>query len=272
MNAITFGPLMLSVDRLVALAGIVVFLVVTALAARKTSANVTRWSSNGLVAGIVVARLAHVLIHWESFAHDPFRAFAVWQGGFFWPAGVLAALALLFLQVKELGGRLAGLAGVAAGLFFWLSASLLTSGVDPVPLPANPLRTLAGHTVALPDLAGGPMVINLWATWCPPCRREMPMMAEIAETTDGVTFVFANQGEAAPHIRTYLSQEQLLLPNVLMDGLGELGRAYRAPGLPATLFINADGTLADIHLGEISREALLAKVHSLSPGNVALGE
>ena len=72
-----------------------------------------------------------------------------------------------------------------------------------------------------------------------------------------MTFVFANQGEDAPRIRRYLSQEGLLLPNVLMDGLGELGRHYRAPGLPATLFVGADGRLVDIHMGEISREELI---------------
>ena len=160
-------------------------------------------------------------------------------------------------------GRIAGLAGVAVGLFIWNAASLLTSGVDPVPLPGNPLRTLGGESVALPELAGRPMVINLWATWCPPCRREMPMMAEVAASIPDVTFVFANQGEDASRIRRYLSQEGLLLPNVLMDGLGELGRHYRAPGLPATMFVDADGRLFDMHLGEISREAMLQTIENL---------
>ena len=263
MNAITIGPLMLSVDRLVALAGILAFLVVTTIAARRAGASVAPWSTTGLVVGIIAARIAHVVINWSKFAEDPLRAVAFWQGGFFWLAGVLAALILLLVQVRDMRGRIAGLAGVAVGLFVWNAASLLTSGVDPVPLPGNPLQTLGGESVALPELAGKPMVINLWATWCPPCRREMPMMAEVAAANSNVTFVFANQGEDAPRIRRYLSQAGLLLPNVLMDGLGGLGRHYKAPGLPATLFVGANGRLVEIHLGEISREMLVQTIENL---------
>lgn len=248
---------MLSVDRLVAIGGIFAFIAVTSIAARKAGPGVARWSTTGLVVGIIAARIAHVVLHWSTFSEDLWRVVAVWQGGFFWPAGILAALILLLVQVRDMRGRLAGLAAVAVGLFVWNAASLLTSGVDPVPLPGNPLQTLGGETVALAELGGQPMVINLWATWCPPCRREMPMMAEVAAFTSDVTFVFANQGEDVPRIRRYLSQEGLLLPNVLIDGLGELGRHYKAPGLPATIFVGADGRLFDIHLGEISRELLV---------------
>lgn len=256
MNAVTIGPFMLSVDRLVALAGILAFIAVTSVAARKAGPGVARWSTTGLVVGIIAARVAHVILNWSTFSEDLWRVVAFWQGGFFLPAGVLAALIFLLVQAKDMRGRIAGFAGVAVGLFVWNAASLLTSGVDPVPLPGNRLQTLGGESVALPELAGKPMVINLWATWCPPCRREMPMMAEVAASTPDVTFVFVNQGEDAPRVRRYLSQEGLLLPHVLTDGLGELGRHYKAPGLPATLFVDEDGRLVDIHLGEISREHL----------------
>jgi thiol-disulfide isomerase/thioredoxin len=264
MNAITIGPLMLSVDRVIAFTGIFAFIAVTSLAARKAGPDVARWSMTGLVIGIVAARIGHVVMNWSTFADEPWRAVAVWQGGFLWPAGVLAALGLLLFQVRDMRGRFAGLAGVVIGLFVWNAASLLTSGVDPKPLPRNALQTLSGRTIALPELAGQPMVINLWATWCPPCRREMPMMADVAALTKDVTFVFANQGEDAPRIRQYLSQEGLLLPNVLMDGLSELGRHYQAPGLPATLFIGVDGRLVDMHLGEISREVLVHTIEELN--------
>lgn len=260
MNAITIGPFMLSIDRLVALVGIFAFIVVTSVVSRNASPAVARWSTTGLIVGIIAARIAHVVLNWSTFAEDPWRAVAVWQGGFYWPAGVFAATVLLLVEVRDTRGRFAGLAGVAVGLFVWNAASALTSGVDPVPLPGSPLQTLGGVAVSLPELAGKPMVINLWATWCPPCRREMPMMAEVAASSRDVTFVFVNQGEDLFRIHRYLSREGLLLPNVLMDGLGELGGHYGAPGLPATLFVGADGRLVDIHVGEISREALLQEV------------
>lgn len=263
MNAFSIGPLILAADRASAVAGIVVFLVVTALVARRMGDGIARWSSFALLLGVLAARAAHVAIHWESFAEEPGRIVAVWQGGFWWPAGVAAACLLLFYQVREAHARLAGLASLAAGVFVWHVATSLTTGVEAVPFPEERLAALAGEEIGLADFGGKPMVVNLWASWCPPCRREMPMMAEVAASANDVTFVFANQGEDAPRIRTYLSQEGLLMPNVLMDGLGELGLHYKAPGLPATLFVGTDGRLVDIHLGEISREAMLHTIQDL---------
>lgn len=117
MNAITIGPLMLSVDRLVAVAGILAFIAVTSVAARKAGPGVARWSTTGLVVGIIAARIAHVALNWRTFSEDPWRVVAIWQGGFFWPAGVLAALILLLVQVRDMRGRISGLAGVVVGLF-----------------------------------------------------------------------------------------------------------------------------------------------------------
>lgn len=264
MNAINIGPLMLSTDRVSALIGIAVFLAVTAILARRMGEPIGRWSTLAFFAGVAAARLGHVAINWETFAPEPWRIVAFWQGGFHWPSGVIVAIALLFLLVRPASQRVAGIASLAAGLFVWHSATLLTSGVEPIDLPQQPLHTLAHEPVQLGALGGRPMVVNLWATWCPPCRREMPMMADVAAATSNVTFVFANQGEDAPRIRSYLAREGLLLPNVLLDGLGQLGRHYGAMGLPATLFIDADGTLIDMHLGEISREAFLAKIGALA--------
>ncbi|NMG37803.1 redoxin family protein [Chelativorans sp. ZYF759] len=263
MNAINIGPLMLSTDRVSALIGIAVFLAVTAIIARRMGEPLGRWSTHAFLAGVVAARLGHVAINWETFAPEPWRIVAIWQGGFHWQTGVIVAIMLLFFLVRPAGQRVAGIASLAAGLFVWHSATLLTSGVEPIELPQHPLHTLAHEPVQLAALGGQPMVVNLWATWCPPCRREMPMMADVAAATSDVTFVFANQGEDAPRIRSYLGGEQLFLPNVLMDGLGELGRHYGARGLPATLFIDTEGTLVDMHLGEISREAFVEKIGAL---------
>ncbi|MFN4271287.1 MAG: prolipoprotein diacylglyceryl transferase family protein [Aliihoeflea sp.] len=264
MNAIALGPLMLSTDRVAALVGIAAFLILTAFLARRLGEPIGRWSTLAFILGVVAARLGHVAINWETFAPEPLRALAMWQGGFHWPTGLAAAVLLLFLQMRPSGQRVAGLASLALGFFVWHTATLLTSGVEPIELPQHPLHTLANDPVQLASFAGEPMVINLWATWCPPCRREMPMMADVAAETSGVTFVFANQGEDQARIRQYLSREQLLLPNVLLDGLGELGRHYHAIGLPATLFIDSEGTLVDMYLGEISREAFVERIRMLA--------
>jgi thiol-disulfide isomerase/thioredoxin len=263
VNAVSIGPLVFAADRASALIGIAVFMAVSALVARKLGGPLRRWASLALAGGLVAARLVHVALNWESFSHEPWRVIAFWQGGFFWPAGIAAALLLLFPLLRDWSSRLAGLASIAAGLFIWHSATLLTAGIEAIPLPAQPLQTMAGEAISLKELGDGPMVINLWASWCPPCRREMPMMEEVAAVTTGASFVFANQGESASHVSAFFAQQGLDLPNSLLDGLGRLGRHYRVAGLPATLFIDGEGRLADLHLGEISREALTAKIAAL---------
>ncbi|MFU0507653.1 TlpA family protein disulfide reductase, partial [Pseudaminobacter sp. NGMCC 1.201702] len=145
---------------------------------------------------------------------------------------------------------------LALALVVWNTAWQLSSGTAANALPASTFESLAGEKQAL--AAGGkPKVINLWASWCPPCRREMPMMAKTATSAEGIQFIFANQCEIA-------------LDTVLLDRFGDLGRHYGAPGLPATLFIDKHGVLKHAHLGEISRETLQSQFGELRSDKTAL--
>ena len=107
---------------------------------------------------------------------------------------------------------------------------------------------------------GQPTVVNLWATWCPPCIREMPVLEKAQSDYPGVSFVFANQGEHPETIKRFLSEQNLNLEHVLSDRQGGFGRATGSQGLPTTLFYNAQGNLVDSHMGELSKASL---VHSL---------
>jgi hypothetical protein len=95
----------------------------------------------------------------------------------------------------------------------------------------------------------------------------MPMMAEIAASSEEVDFYLVNQGEGQGAIIRYLTNEGLELETVLLDQFGSVARHYGALGLPATLFIGANGLLRNAHLGEISRELLQANMARLSSGN-----
>ncbi|MGO4839168.1 TlpA family protein disulfide reductase, partial [Rhizobiaceae sp. 2RAB30] len=175
----------------------------------------------------------------------------------------VTVLASIVVVLRGKGARLASLVPIVAGLFVWHAADRLTAGTEAIPLPETTFRTLAGEELALTSRTGRPIVMNLWASWCPPCRREMPMMADIAASSPDVAFVFANQGENPGQVGAYLDRERLELPLILLDRLSELGGHYKAPGLPATLFIGSDGVLADVHIGEISREILIEKTSLL---------
>ncbi|KTC44459.1 peroxiredoxin, partial [Pseudomonas sp. ABAC61] len=144
-------------------------------------------------------------------------------------------------------------AGIVTGLAFWLLATLSLSLYDQgTRLPEVALRNAVGDTVQLTDYQGGPLVINLWATWCPPCRREMPVLEKAQQQRPDLTFLFVNQAESMQSVATFLATQELNLDNVLFDGSGRLGKAVGSMALPTTLFYSADGRLLGSHLGELS--------------------
>jgi thiol-disulfide isomerase/thioredoxin len=123
---------------------------------------------------------------------------------------------------------------------------------------------LAGESTTLAGVAQGqPMVVNLWASWCPPCRREMPVLAAAQQQEKGMTFVFVNQGEGAGTALHYLSSQQLDLRHVLFDAVAQLGHATGSSALPTTFFYDADGRLVDTHFGELSKASLASKLAKL---------
>ncbi|KGE00252.1 TlpA disulfide reductase family protein [Rhizobium sp. YS-1r] len=263
MNAVSFGPFAFDAERFAAIVGMIVFLAVAAVLAHRVDDRLGRWSSWTTLAGLAAARLGHVLQHLDSFASESWRVLAVWQGGFSWSGGV-AGMALmmvvLFLNSRKLVAW--GAASVAAGVLAATATAAFTYSSTQIPPMASTFRALTG-TQSTVGGKGHPTVLNLWATWCPPCRREMPMMAELAARTSDVGFVFVNQGEQSATVADSLRNENLDPSEVVLDPQLLLSRHYSAVGLPATLFLAADGTLIGSHLGEISREALAQKIQEL---------
>ena len=157
---------------------------------------------------------------------------------------------------------------IAAG-FGWLSLPgglRSTRSLTLADLTDVSLSTLQGRPVALAGLAAGkPMVVNLWATWCPPCRREMPVLAAAQQREAGFVFVFADQGEDGSTVRDYLQSQKLDPGNVLLDARRALGQHAGTTALPVTLFFAADGSLAHSRIGEISAKSLTTQLNKLRP-------
>jgi thiol-disulfide isomerase/thioredoxin len=160
--------------------------------------------------------------------------------------------------------------GLAAGALVWggmFGAILLMNNTA---LPKVSLTTLAGEPADLAALAAGkPMVINLWARLCFPCRRKMPVLAAAQKRETGVRFVFVNQGEDGTTAQHYLTAAQLDLANVLFDPGAGIGREVGSMALPTTLFYDASGRLIDTNLGELSAASLASKLNRLaSPSQI----
>ena len=119
----------------------------------------------------------------------------------------------------------------------------------------------------LSSYQGGPLVINLWATWCPPCRREMPVLQKAQTQNQDVTFLFVNQGESMQSVSTFLETQGLNLNNVLFDSGGQLGQKVGSMALPTTLFYSPQGRLLSSHLGELSEASLARALESFDALN-----
>lgn len=264
MNAVSIGPLVFASDRLAAILGVFAFMITATILARRMDRAISAWASWALVAGLVAARLGHVGLHWHSFAGEPWRVFAIWQGGFEPLAGLAGVLLVSALMIRSSLAGLGAAAALGIGLFVWAGVGALTKATLGQPAPTVALQQLDGLPMAISDVAGKPAIVNIWASWCPPCRREMPLLAEVAASRTDVTFLFVNQGEEADKIRSYLARDRLSLNSILLDRSMQVARHYGVPGLPVTLFLRADGALASMHVGEISREALSAGIDRLA--------
>ncbi|RFC64506.1 TlpA family protein disulfide reductase [Fulvimarina endophytica] len=264
MTALSLGPFLFAGDRLAALIGLFAFFGLSAILSLRFGGDLAGKAVNAFIIGLLTARTAHVAAHWPSFAEEPERILMIWQGGFMlWP-GLVAAAVYLLWTFADARRRIAAIGALTAGLFVWNIAVQLIATTEAIASPPTPMQTLDGRSVTLAEFEGRPVVVNLWATWCPPCRREMPMMTEMARERDDVAFVFANQGEGASRVIRYFNDEALNAEHVTLDQSTAVARHYNVRGYPATLFLDEDGVLQDMHFGEISREGLSAAIDGLT--------
>lgn len=264
MTALSLGPFLFAGERLAAILAIVFFLGVSALIAYRVDGRLGTWALNVVPLGIAAARLGHVALHFDSFWKEPLRIFYIWEGGFTWWAGIGAAALYALLAFPAARLRAWSFGTLAAAALVWNVAFQLVATTTALAAPNTAFASLAGGDERLPDFEGKPVVLNLWATWCPPCRREMPMMAAMAKERDDVVFVFANQGEGADAIGSYLDKAGLAMDHILLDTRFSLARHYGVQGYPATLFLDKEGVLKTMHLGETSRESIEATLADMA--------
>jgi thiol-disulfide isomerase/thioredoxin len=260
VGAVTIGPLALSVERAFGILAIVTFVVVSGIVAKRRP-ELGKWEGGALAAGLVSGRLFYVALHASTFLSRPLTVFYFWQGGFS-PFGAVAGVFLFSLWHfrRSPAKMVPAIAILGVGFLVWGVPTAVTSVArsrgEPILMPSLNLSTLDGGDVEMADYVGTPTVINFWATWCPPCRREMPMMAVTARETDGTSFVFVNQGEGTRVIEEYLAEENIALPNVLLDRQQRLGSHFGVRGLPTTVFFDSQGVLVDYHFGELAEAKL----------------
>ncbi|MHC8406483.1 MULTISPECIES: TlpA disulfide reductase family protein [unclassified Pseudomonas] len=260
MLTFTLGTFAIALNHLLLISALALATFVGWRAAKRGGENPESALFSLFLFGMLAARISFVTMYWAHYRDDPWQMIDVRDGGFLaWPGVIALLLGAVYRGWRRPGLRRPLGFGVVSGVAFWLLATFsLTIYEQGTRLPEITLRNAAGETVQLADYKGGPLVINLWATWCPPCRREMPVLENAQMQRPDLTFLFVNQAESMQSVATYLETQGLSLSNVLFDGSGRLGQAVGSMALPTTLFYNPDGRLLGSHLGELS-EASLAR-------------
>lgn len=171
--------------------------------------------------------------------------------------GVVAAIALV-ATIWVLTGRDTGVEGQAMGQ---------------VNRPAPPftLEMLDGTPFSLADQRGRVVLVNFWGTWCEPCKREMPALQAAHEQLgpQGLTVVGVNltddeisQGQTLDAIRAFVDQFGVTYPNVL-DVEGSVTNDYRIFPLPTSFFIDGEGQIRYVHIGELTLNDVTARFNEL---------
>jgi len=123
--------------------------------------------------------------------------------------------------------------------------------------PAFALRAPTGEMTALSDYEGQVVLVNLWATWCPPCKAEMPALNRFYEAHQDQGFVVlaVNSQEDAATVQRFVEANGFSFP-VLLDSQAEVVGLYQVRGLPTSLIIDRDGVIRYIHTGAITEKQL----------------
>jgi thiol-disulfide isomerase/thioredoxin len=172
-------------------------------------------------------------------------------------------------NLKFIGLLVLGIAlGAGAGAAFWYlpesAAPASAAGIRTTPLNAAPapvvdavapyfsLPDLHGGTAALSDMRGTAVILNFWATWCEPCRAELPLLDRIAaEGAGSVAVISVDSGEAEGAVRTYIESMELASLRILLDPSGEVRELYLVRGFPTTFFIDSTGVIRRIKIGTL---------------------
>ena len=151
-------------------------------------------------------------------------------------------------------------------------AGISTAGEIPAPrqgflAPDFTLQSLEGETYILSELRGQAVLVNLWATWCPPCRAEMPAIQKIYDEYKDQGFVVLALNmtyQDTPSAVLPFAQEYGLTFPILLETNGKVAERYQLRSLPSSFFIDRDGIIQEVVIGGPMAEALLrTRIESL---------
>ena len=127
---------------------------------------------------------------------------------------------------------------------------------------------LDGGTVRLSEYRGRPVALNFWATWCPPCILELPLLIQAGEdygdgAGGGLAVLALNAGQTREHIEWFIEDHSLEVPPVALDPGRKVYEMYGVVGLPTTVWIDDDGVVSAVELGVLTPELISSYMEEL---------
>ncbi len=160
----------------------------------------------------------------------------------------------------------------ATGLWFAARQPNPVDGLIPGPQPGFlapdfTLQTLDGELVTLSELRGQPVLVNMWASWCTPCKYEMPAIQEVYEEYSDQGFIVLavnlTKKDVLSSVEVFVEEHGLTFP-ILLDQDGRVEDAYQLRGLPTSFFIDGDGIIQSVVIGgPITEEVLRERVEQI---------
>jgi peroxiredoxin len=200
----------------------------------------------------------------------------------------------LRVALRSLIVPLAVLALIVGGLVYWqnrggssnspygpvaLAAAKNSTNQKPLPQPGRAapdfvLERLGGGTLRLSDLQGKPVLLNFWASWCAPCREEMPQIVDAynSHQAEGLVVIGVNLQEADSKIRGFTNEYGMKFP-VVIDRAGDVGQEWRIggafQGLPSSYFIDATGVVRSVFNQPLTKDSIEQGLADILPGGAA---
>lgn len=271
MHSIELGPLSLPIGLALVVLALITAILVGHIVSSAHRRPVESHIYGGFFVGLLGARAGFIAQQYEAYAQSPLSMVDIRDGGWSaWTGLACAWVYTLWIMLRQPLLKKQLVSSLVAASLVWVGGSLGLDRLKGEPrfLPSITTTTLNGQPINLASFTGQPTVINVWASWCPPCRREMPVFEHAQAQYPGIRFVMLNQGEHADQVNAFLREQQLRLEHVILDSNSQISRILNIKGLPTTLFFNASGQLVDTRVGELSNATLQAKLHTLQTHKV----
>ncbi len=149
-------------------------------------------------------------------------------------------------------------------LILTIPVTSLAESLDGRPAPGFTLEKYGGGTMSLESLKGKIVVLNFWATWCGPCKDEMPLLNEANEKfrDNDVLILGVNYQQTSKSVDRFAEKIPLDFPQVL-DKKGDLVKQYEVAALPTTFFIGKDGNIITSHIGGLNYDILFDTIKAI---------